>query len=72
MKDIEKLYPTSVAKAIRINHSRYIQKLYHPDEFTIKQLILLSNLLDLDIQVLFDVIVKQLNAGPKLGKKRLS
>lgn len=70
MKDIEKLYPTAMAKSLRINHSRYIQKLYHPDEFTIKKLMIFCALLDLDLQVVLDVIVRQLNPGGKTSKKK--
>ncbi len=70
MRDIEKLYPTAMAKSLRINHSRYIQKLYHPDEFTIKQLTIFSTLLDLDLQLVLDVIIKQLNLGGRTAKKK--
>ena len=70
MRDIEKLYPTTVAKSLRINHSRYIQKLYKPEEFTIKQVAALSNLLEIDVQVILDVIIKQLNLSPKTGRKK--
>ena len=70
MRDIEKLYPTAVAKSLKINHSRYIQKLYKPEEFTIKQLVALSNLLDLDIQLVLEVVIKQITPSLKIGKKR--
>ncbi len=70
MKDIEKLYPTLVAKSLRINHSRYIQKLYKPDGFTIRQLDDLAKLLDIDIQMILDVVVKQLNSLSKVAKKK--
>jgi hypothetical protein len=68
MKDIEKIYPTLVAKELRINHSRYIQKLYNPQEFTIQHLIGLSNLLEMDIQLIWDVILKQI--GPSLKSRK--
>ena len=70
MKDIEKLYPTVVAKSLRINHSRYIQKLYKPDGFTIRQVDDLAKLLDINIQVILDVIIKELSAPSKAGKKK--
>jgi hypothetical protein len=69
MKDIEKIYPTLVSKTLRINHSRYIQKLYNPQEFTIQHLIALSNLLDLDIQLIWEVILKQIGPSLKSRKK---
>lgn len=60
MRDIEKLYPTMVSKALGINHSRYIQKLYKPEEFSIKHIVRLANLLDINPQLIIDVIFKQL------------
>ena len=69
MKDIEKIYPTLVAKALRINHSRYIQKLYNPQEFTIQHLIALSNLLEMDIQLIWEVILKQISPSLKSRKR---
>ena len=70
MKDIDKLYPTLVAKTLKINHSRYIQKLYKPEEFSIKQIFDLANILDLHPQVILDVIVKQLSSSNKSVKKK--
>ena len=69
MKDIEKLYPTEIAKSLRINHSRYIKKLYNPQEFTVRHLVDLSNLLELDIQVIWDVISRQISPLIKYKKK---
>lgn len=45
MKDIEELYPTMVAADLGMNHGRYIKKLNHPEDFTIKQICKLSSLL---------------------------
>lgn len=70
MKDIEKLYPTLVAKTLRINHSRYIQKLYKPEGFTIRQIDDLAKLLGINIQVILDVIIKQLNSSTRVVKKK--
>ncbi len=70
MKDIEKLYPTLIAKSLRINHSRYIQKLYKPEEFTIRQLDSLAKLLEIDIQMIINVIIKQLNSNSKGLRKK--
>jgi hypothetical protein len=70
LKDIEKLYPTLMAKSLRINHSRYIQKLYNPEEFTIHQINTMAKLLDLNIQTLLDVILNQLNFTLKTVKKK--
>lgn len=69
MKDIEKLYPTVIAKSLGINHSRYIDKLYKPEGFAIKHIISLANLIDVDPQIILDVVMKQLASSIK-SKKR--
>lgn len=71
MKDIEKLYPTGVSKAIGINHSRYIQKLYKPEEFKFKHIHDLAKLINIDIQLILDVIIKELNS-PEIGKRKIT
>lgn len=70
MKDLEKINPTQVAKALRLNHSRYIKKLYEPEEFKIKDLMELAVVLDLDIQVIWNVILKQLNSTRQTSRKK--
>jgi hypothetical protein len=70
MKDIEKVFPTHVAKALGINHSRYIRKLYNPEEFTVKNLIEISKLLNLDVRLVWDVVYKQINEPLKSTKKK--
>lgn len=69
MKDIQELYPTLIAKALGINHSRYIQKLYKPEEFSIKHIVDLANLLGIDPRLITDVIFKQLNSINRSKKK---
>jgi hypothetical protein len=70
MRDIEDLNPTNIAKALKINHSRYIEKLRHPEDFTIKHIWLLSKLLEIDMQLIVDVIKKELNQGSKQGRRK--
>ena len=70
MRDIEELYPTLVAKALRINHSRYIKKLYNPQEFTIRHLVELSNIFEIDIQLIWDVISRQIIPSAKSVRKK--
>lgn len=69
MKDIQELYPTLIAKALGINHSRYIQKLYKPEEFSIKHIVDLANLLGIDPRLITEVIFKQLNSMNRSKKK---
>jgi hypothetical protein len=72
MRDIQELYPTKIAKALKINHSRYIEKLYKPGKFTFDHIWLLSSLLDIDVQVIIDVIKKELNNPVKAISKKKS
>lgn len=72
MRDIEDLYPTNIAKSLGLNHSRYIEKLYKPEEFNFRHIWELSKLLDLDVQLIIDVIKNELANKSKTGKKKLS
>ena len=65
MKDIEKLYPTLMARSLGMNHSRYIQKLYNPEEFTIKQICVFATLLELEPQIIWEVIIKEIKSQKK-------
>ena len=71
MKDIETLYPTGISKALGINHSRYIQKLYKPEEFKFKHIHDLAKLLNVEVQIILEVIIKELNSPPKAAKKKI-
>lgn len=70
MKDIEDLYPTNIAKALKINHSRYIDKLRNPGKFSFEHIWQLSKLLEIDIQLIIDIIKKEMEASDKAGKKK--
>lgn len=70
MRDIEDLSPTNIAKALKINHSRYIEKLRNPEGFTFKHIWSLSKLLDIDVQIIIDVIKRELNQTSKQVKRR--
>lgn len=68
MKDIENLYPTMVATDMKMNHSRYVKKLYSPEDFTIKQILKLSSLINVDPFVITTIIIAEVSAK---SKKRL-
>jgi hypothetical protein len=70
MRDIEDLNPTNIAKALGINHSRYIDKLYNPEEFTFKHIWQLSKILDIDVQQIIDVIKKEVAYTSKAARKK--
>jgi hypothetical protein len=70
MRDIETLYPTAIAKSLKMNHSRYIEKLYKPEEFSMKQLGALANLLEINIQLILDVVIRQMAPILKVPKRK--
>ena len=72
MRDIEDLDPTNIAKSLKINHSRYIEKLYNPDGFTFKHIWNLSQLLQIDVQLIIDVIKREMSQTAKPSKKKIS
>ena len=71
MRDIEDLYPTKIAKALKINHSRYIEKLYKPEDFNFKHIWNMAKLLDIDVQLIIDVVKKEISQTSKQTRKKL-
>jgi hypothetical protein len=65
MRDIEKLYPTMIAADMGMNHGRYIRKLYNPEDFTIKQVLKLASLININPSVLINIIVTEVTGRPK-------
>lgn len=59
MRDIEKLFPSKISKALGLNHSRYIEKLYKPDGFLIRQIVRLANLIDVNPKIISDIILDE-------------
>lgn len=70
MRDIEDIDPTRIAKALRINHSRYIYKLHKPGEFAFKHIWNLAKLLEIDEQLIIDVIKTEMKQTGKQPKKK--
>ena len=69
MRDIEKLFPTMVAKDLQMNHSRYISKLYKPETFSFNQVFKLASLLNIDPHIISDIIMSELSNNQKSKKK---
>jgi hypothetical protein len=67
MKDIEKLYPTMVATDLRMNHGRYITKLHNPEDFTIKQILDLALLIDVNPITITNIIIAEVSQ--KMNKR---
>lgn len=60
MSDLEKLSPTKIAFLAGINQGRYASKLFHPDKFSLPEILRISIVLDLDESYILKVIRKQL------------
>ena len=60
MKDLEQLFPTSLSKALNMNHGRYIDRLHNPEKFSYEQIFKLATLINVDPKIISDVIVSQL------------
>jgi hypothetical protein len=68
MRDIEKLFPTKIAKELGMNHSRYVIKLKKPDSFNIKQIIRMASLLNIRPEIITGVIFKELSTKEKKSR----
>jgi hypothetical protein len=60
MSDLEKLSSTKIATLAGINQGRYASKLFHPEKFSLPEIIRISIVLDLDESLILKVIKKQL------------
>ncbi|TFF37696.1 hypothetical protein [Mucilaginibacter psychrotolerans] len=60
MSDLEKLSSTKIAFLAGINQGRYASKLFHPEKFSIPEIIRISIVLELDESFILKVIKKQL------------
>ena len=60
MSDLEKLSSTKIATLAGINQGRYASKLFHPEKFSLPEIIRISIVLDTDESYILSVIKKQL------------
>lgn len=70
MRDIKDVNPTQIAKALGINHSRYLLKLQKPGEFSFKHIWRLSELLEIDVQQIIDIIKTEMAGSSRSRKKQ--
>ena len=61
MRQLEKLSPTKLAKALSINYGRYIQKLHNPELFVIGELKKLSKILDTKLKTISNVVISEVD-----------
>ncbi len=59
MKDITTMYPTGIVAALGINFGGYMTKCTSPEKFAISDLIKLSNILNIDIELILKVVIKE-------------
>ena len=60
LSQLEKLSPTHISKSIGINYGRYITKLHKPELFTLLELKKLSKLVNIELKVLIEIILKEI------------
>lgn len=59
MRDITTMYPTGIVWALGINFGGYMSKCMNPEKFVISDIVKLSNLLSIDIELINKVILKE-------------
>lgn len=59
MKQLEKLSPTKIAKALGLNYGRYIRKLYNPELFVVAELKMLAKILDAKFKTISEVVISE-------------
>lgn len=65
MEDLREFSPTYVVHSLGFNHSKYLEKLGKPEMFTIKEIISIAELIDINPQIIMSIILNQLAADKK-------
>jgi len=67
MKDLTPMYPTGVVAALGINYGGYMTKCVSPEKFAISDLVKLSQILDVDLEIILKIVTKeaQKNVQPR-------
>lgn len=60
MRQLEKLSPTKLAKALGINYGRYINKLYNPEFFVIMELQKFAEIIDTKLKIISDIVIAEI------------
>lgn len=61
MRDITTMYPTGIVWALGINFGGYMTKCASPEKFVFSDIVKLSKLLDIDVNLIVTVILKEAN-----------
>jgi hypothetical protein len=59
MKDLTQMYPTGIVAALGINYGGYMTKCVSPEKFAMSDLVKLSQILDLDLEIILKVVTKE-------------
>lgn len=65
MKDLTNLYVSGLITAIGIGYDGFINKCNFPEKFVIEDLVKLSQILDVELQLIIDVVSKQAKKNVK-------
>jgi hypothetical protein len=57
---LEELSPTYISKSIGLNYGRYIIKLHKPELFTLLELKKFATLINTDLRVIVEIILKEI------------
>ena len=56
MRLLEEQAPTKMAKLLGLNYNSYHDKLINPEKFTIRHILLIAKLCNLDANIIFEVV----------------
>ena len=59
MKLLEKQAPTKMAKSLGLQYNSYLEKLNHPEKFTLLHVFKMAELCDLDPDLIYQLIKEQ-------------
>jgi len=61
MKQLEKLSPTKISRALGINYGRYMKKLYNPELFVIAELKKLASIINVEFRIISNVVIDEVD-----------
>lgn len=68
MSDLIDLYPSKIADDLKINYGRFINKLYKPEQFSVKEIIRFAQLIEVTPELIAAVVVA--NAAENMDIKK--
>lgn len=62
MRLLEEQAPTKMARTLGLNYNSYLDKLRSPEKFSIKHIIKMAAICELQPSLIFDIIIKECKA----------